>query len=66
MNRREVGVKGSIIIVSVPKYYVLYYASEQSFEGDVLVEQVLQRREVVWGFPWFDGDIGESDKTCIN
>ena len=66
MNRREVEVKGSIIIVSVPKYYVLYYASEQSFEGCVLVEQVLQRMEVVWGLPWVDGDIGESDKTCIN
>ena len=49
MNRREVGVKGSIIIVSVPKYYVLYYASEQSFEGDVLVEQVLQRVGVPLG-----------------
>ena len=27
---------------------------------------MLQREEVVWGFLWVDGDIGESDKTRID
>ena len=31
-----------------------------------MVGEVLQFREVARGIPWVDGDIGESEKTCID
>ena len=66
VNIVEVGVGGTMIIVAVPDKHVPSGASEWIFEGGVLVEQVLQCRLVVWGFPWVDRYIRESKKTCID
>ena len=66
MNIGEVGVRGTMVIVAVPEWHIPSGATEFSFEGYFLVEQVLQRREVMWGFPWVNRDIKESKKTCID